>query len=249
MKRFTPIALFFVLAAGACFGADEPAAAKDNIRRPGTYTSGKWTYKLAHERIGNQTEKSEGTISYDGKVLDLRPQTNDYVRTPWGPLYWVGKHTFTWGPRGWMPDPAEGEKRIGRELSVDGVPVEEAKALPFVAGTAQEIVLQKEACGDYVEAMVGQFVTIKLPGNPSTGYEWTALPPDHGSLVQVGSAEFHQDAAPEGKVGTGGMYVFHFRADQVGAAKITLLYKRNWEKEAAERFTVMVRVSPNEAAR
>lgn len=237
-------------------GADQPAASaveapavKADLTRPGTYTAGKWKYTLKRETMGRDTEKSMGTLFYDGKALELKPNVNDYVRTPWGPLYWVGKRLMTWGPNGWMIQPAEGEKRIGREISVAGVPVEEAQQLPIVTGTSGEISLGREACGDYVEAVIGQIITIRLPGNPTTGYEWQALPPDHAAVVPIGPVEYHKDAQDGKAVGTGGAYVFHFRADREGAAKITLLYKRNWEKEPAERFTILVRVSSTAGTR
>lgn len=221
----------------------EAPAVKADLTRPGTYTAGKWKYTLKRETMGRDTEKSMGILFYDGKALDLKPGVNDYVRTPWGPLYWVGKRLMTWGPNGWMIQPAEGEKRIGREISVAGVPVEEVQQLPIVTGTSGEIALGKEACGDYVEAMIGQIITIRLPGNPTTGYAWQALPPDHAAVIPIGPVEYHKSADDGKAVGTGGAYVFHYRADREGAAKITLLYKREWEKEPAERFTVLVRVS------
>ena len=223
----------------AAFSAD--ASTPADITKPGTYTSGKWTYTLEVMSMGSQTESRTGTLLYDGKELDLRQQVNDFVRTPWGTLYWVGKRRMTWGDNGWMPKPHAKADRTGRELSVTGMTPEEKADLPAPAATG-EIVLGREAAGHFVEAMVGQGITVRLSGNVTTGYSWEALAPDDSAVGAAGKGQYEEEKTAPGMTGQGGTFVFHFTAERPGAAKLVFHYRRSWEKDPTEVFTVMVRV-------
>ncbi len=303
MRRVVMALALPALMAGLLWAADE--VQKINLYKSGKYTSGKWGYALEVESAGNQTEKKVGALSYGGQELDLKAQINDFVRTPWGVMYWVGKRRLTWGPQGWMPVKHESETRQGRELMVPGLLPEEYAQLPLAgssaeiravgvpvaaapatasAGTAgpatasvpvpgpassaelarpagsapaaaapptgvwppaapNEIVLGREAAGHYVEAAVGQVITVRLPGNPTTGFEWVALPPDDAAVSVEASGQYVPDPVGANVVGGGGTYVFHYKAERPGAAKIVLHYRRNWEKSPTEIFHVLVRVS------
>ena len=232
-----------LLAATTSAGGGNPAV---NITQPGTYTAGKWTYTLEVRSGGYQTESRTGTLVYDGKRLDLDPEINDHVRTPWGTMYWVGKRRITWGPNGWMPQRHPKEKRGGKELQVPGLPPA-APAQPLVPGT--EIVLGREATGHYIEAVVGQTITVRLAGNPTTGFGWAALPPDDPAVAAVGEGEYQQNPAVAGRVGAGGTYVFRFRAERPGAAKLVIQYRRPWEPGPTEVFHVLVRVAGRRSRR
>jgi inhibitor of cysteine peptidase len=288
MKRMVAMLAVCALAAGLLWAADE--VQKINPDKSGTYTSGKWTYTLEVASGGYRTEKKLGTLSYDGQELDLKAKINDFIRTPWGPMYWVGKRLMTWGPSGWMTMRHESETRQGKELMVPGLPAEEYAQLPVavtsgeiravgvpaaaaavqeppstgvpVPGPASsagltpssglstlpppgpnEIVLGREATGHYVEVAVGQTITVRLPGNPTTGFEWVALPPDDPAVTVEASGQYVADPAGAGQVGGGGTYVFHYKAERPGTAKIVLHYRRSWEKSPTEIFHVLVRVS------
>jgi len=238
-KFWMTLAVSWVLALLAL--AAEEAKPAGDITKPGTYTSGKWSYTLETKSAGYKTESRTGVLSYDGQALKLDAGLNDWVRTPWGPLYWVGKRLFTWGDNGWMPKPAA-EKRQGRELAIPGLAPEETAQLPTAAPAAGGLLVGKEANGTFGEVDAGQTGTINLPGNPTTGYEWSAQPPDDPAVSALGPGEYQADPTGEGLVGSGGQYFFRFRAERPGAAKITLSYRRSWEKNASEIFTVLVRV-------
>jgi inhibitor of cysteine peptidase len=266
--RLAAAVLVLTLVGAAFAGGDTPAT---DITQPGTYTAGKWAYTLEVRSGGYQTESRTGALTYDGKPLDLDPEINDHVRTPWGAMYWVGKRRITWGPNGWMPQRHPKEKRGGKELQVPGLPPEEYAQLPplpaaapavaaaapaaYVSAPAAapqpaapaapggEIVLGKEATGHYVEAAVGQAITVRLPGNPTTGFQWTALPPDDPAVVALGAGEYAPDPDAAGRVGAGGTYTFRFRAERPGAAKIVIQYRRSWEPSPTEVFHVLVRVA------
>ncbi|HOT01197.1 MAG TPA: protease inhibitor I42 family protein [Acidobacteriota bacterium] len=271
--KFAAAALAVLLLAAIASG-DGGSPAVD-ITKPGMYTSGKWTYTLEVRKGGYQTENRTGTLTYDGKRLDLDPEINDHVRTPWGTMYWVGKRRITWGSNGWMPQRHPKERRSGKELQVPGLPPDEydqlksnetaapvpstatpasippaappqplppaAPAQPMVPGT--DIVLGREATGHYIEAVVGQTITVRLAGNPTTGFGWAALPPDDPAVAAVGNSEYQQNPADAGRVGAGGTYIFRFRAERPGAAKLVIQYRRPWEPGPTEVFHVLVRVA------
>lgn len=292
MRRVVTALALSALMAGLLWAADE--VQKVNLYKSGKYASGKWGYALEVESAGNQTEKKVGALSYGGQELDLKAQINDFVRTPWGVMYWVGKRRLTWGPQGWMPVKHESETRQGRELMVPGLPPEEYARLPLAGSSAEiravgvpaaaaapaassgatepattgvsvpgpassaalvppatvwppaapnEIVLGREATGHYVEATVGQVITVRLPGNPTTGFEWVALPPDDAAVSVEAAGQYVPDPVGAGVLGSGGTYVFHYKAERPGASKIVLHYRRSWEKSPTEIFHVLVRVS------
>lgn len=227
---------------GPAIGTEPGTRPTEDVTKPGTYTAGKWTYTLEFKSMGHKTESRTGTLLYEGRKLDVDPRVNDFVRTPWGIFYWVGKHWVTWEDSGWMPKPKEDSDRSGRELAVSGVSMEELAQLPAPAGT-DEIILDKEAAGHFVEAVVGQGITVRLPGNTSTGFSWEALPPDDPAVIAAGKGEYAQESATPPMLGQGGMFVFRFLAQRPGAAKLVFKYKRQWEKDPTEVFTVLVRVA------
>jgi inhibitor of cysteine peptidase len=96
--------------------------------------------------------------------------------------------------------------------------------------------------GTTVTVKTGDTFTIKLEGNPSTGYTWEAKDLDTGILEQVGEAEF-SGGAP-GVVGSPGTLTLTFKALQPGTTTLTLVYHRPWEKdvEPIETFSVTVTV-------
>ncbi len=84
---------------------------------------------------------------------------------------------------------------------------------------------------------------IFLKGNPTTGYRWTLAGIDGKSLALEGEVVYlKEDPGPPGIAGRGGVFGATFRPKEAGTSKITLEYKRPWEKDkpAAKTFTVTV---------
>jgi predicted secreted protein len=142
------------------------------------------------------------------------------------------------------PAPAAAPAAPAGTATAAPAPVASApSAVVWPPAAPNEIVLGREATGHYVEATVGQVITVRLPGNPTTGFEWVALPPDDAAVSVEASGQYVADSAGAGMVGGGGTYVFHYKAERPGASKIVLNYRRNWEKSPTEIFHVLVRVS------
>lgn len=88
-----------------------------------------------------------------------------------------------------------------------------------------------------VHISVGDKVTVRLAGNPTTGYLWE---PDFAAtnvLRQMGSAEFEPDADPAGMVGVGGMCTLTFKAIEPGTVSARIIYHRPFERGVAPAKT------------
>jgi inhibitor of cysteine peptidase len=71
-------------------------------------------------------------------------------------------------------------------------------------------------------------LTIRLPGNPTTGYVWGVLANDSALLKQKGEPVFVADTD---RTGAGGRISFIFVPCGIGATRLKLAYRRPWEKE------------------
>ena len=200
-----------------------------DMRNGGTYTSGKWKYILVVRAVGTRSERRGGTLYYDGRAVP-KPQANDYYRTPWGFVFWVGERPF--GNSGWMP-------------LTRGQP---GRLLPAPkAGTEKRapIELDEAANGKAIQAEVGQEIHLRLKGNPTTGYSWRAKKTTGTVIQQMGPGRYVQDKARPGMVGVGGRFVFRFQAIGADEVTVSLAYARPWEKNKPpiKTFTLKVTVA------
>ncbi|SHH61552.1 inhibitor of cysteine peptidase [Sporobacter termitidis DSM 10068] len=76
----------------------------------------------------------------------------------------------------------------------------------------------------------GDIGRVTLGGNPTTGYTWHYAVSD--SAVLMLASESYQPSGDPG-VGSGGAYVWDFKALKAGTAAITFKYYRDWEGEAS----------------
>jgi inhibitor of cysteine peptidase len=89
--------------------------------------------------------------------------------------------------------------------------------------------LNADDSGRTLRLIAGQEVLIGLPGNPGTGYGWTAeFAP--ALLEQIGREEFSRNDAPDRMVGIGGVFTWRFRARAGGTGTVRFFYARPWEK-------------------
>jgi inhibitor of cysteine peptidase len=115
--------------------------------------------------------------------------------------------------------------------------------------TSKPIALDKSASGRTVTPAPGQQVVISLKGNPTTGYSWSCAKIEGDAAVAVGKVAYVRDPSGPRRAGSGGTFVATFKATKIGKSKITLEYKRPWEKgkPAAETFTLTVEVKSERA--
>lgn len=77
----------------------------------------------------------------------------------------------------------------------------------------------------------GQYGYIKLDGNETTGYQWTAA--SDNTKVATVSSYYVPDPAPAGIDGAGGTEIVIVKGVSAGTARITCTYARSWETSGA----------------
>jgi inhibitor of cysteine peptidase len=104
---------------------------------------------------------------------------------------------------------------------------EPAKNLPDPTGSVDVTEAQN---GTIVTAKPGNLVNVKLPANPSTGYNWELRDFEAG-VAMLRASEF---VAPDGQnmfFGGPGTTVVTLQALEPGTQDIRLVYRRPWEPE------------------
>jgi len=98
---------------------DTPAATAPaipvDLSKSGVYRSGRWEYRCLVQNAGTRRQDYFGKLLFDGKEVPAAG-LNDYYRTPWGKLYWVGELKVMFGGHGWTPR-AMPSRPAGRQLS------------------------------------------------------------------------------------------------------------------------------------
>ena len=97
--------------------------------------------------------------------------------------------------------------------------------------------------GGHITVSVNDTIKVSVAGNPTTGYEWTALNDDGALLKLVGEPAYVADETDTDIVGSGGTYTFTFKAVTAGESSIELWYARGWESvQPLKTFKVTVTV-------
>lgn len=87
-------------------------------------------------------------------------------------------------------------------------------------------------------------IEVVLPGNPTTGYAWTAaLTGEDAALLELVEDFYEEDPVEGDVVGSGGVYTFTFRAAAEGTAQLKLIYARSFEPEAEPDQTFEVTIT------
>ncbi|MFN8498752.1 MAG: protease inhibitor I42 family protein [Anaerolineae bacterium] len=117
-------------------------------------------------------------------------------------------------------------------------------ALPSGGGAQQPVPITSADNGKTITVRLDQQAVVTLAGNPTTGYVWEAAPPSSGSVIAVGEPVYKTDANAGGRVGVGGTYTFTYQGAAVGAAKLSFVYQRPWERDTppAQTFDVTLNV-------
>ncbi len=100
--------------------------------------------------------------------------------------------------------------------------------------------------GKVVNAIVGQVLTVRLPGNRTTGYSWNEPATSEMVLDRVGEPAYVTNPGPSGMVGAGGKEVWRFRAAKAGRQILRLEYARRWETNVAPAKVVTFNVVVSE---
>lgn len=91
-------------------------------------------------------------------------------------------------------------------------------------------------------------ITVRLPGNATTGYEWVYSISDE-EVLELITQEYVQDENTEGVEGAGGTYVGSFKGtfNKAGNVTLTFNYQRSWEDTEEPMETHVLELFVNEA--
>jgi predicted secreted protein len=109
--------------------------------------------------------------------------------------------------------------------------------------TTGDVTIGADRDGGHVPLRLGQRLTVRLAGDPGTGYGWVVEQADRRILAPYGGVSFAPAAAP--RPGAGGMFGARFRAARPGETWLRLAYRRPFEpaKPPAATFAVHVMVT------
>lgn len=109
--------------------------------------------------------------------------------------------------------------------------------LTLAVGAAPLLTITDKNNGQTIKIAVGQSFQVRLPSNPTTGYQWTAGAIHGGPLIQTGPAAFQPPTS--GLLGAGGTQVFTYRGATTGTAHLSFAYARSWEHTAPIRHVAV----------
>jgi inhibitor of cysteine peptidase len=106
--------------------------------------------------------------------------------------------------------------------------------------TGSAISITEQDSGKSIEMAKGQTLFMRLPSNPTTGYQWTLQ--GNAAPLELIKSDFASDSQAKNMVGVGGTQSFQFTAKSVGQTVVKLEYRRPWEKDTAAAKTFIVTV-------
>jgi inhibitor of cysteine peptidase len=110
------------------------------------------------------------------------------------------------------------------------------------ASASPAITVVSQDNGKTVQLEIGQQIVVRLPSNPTTGYQWSVI----GSMtpLEFSKSDYATDSQAAGRAGAGGTETLRFTAKSAGKAELKLGYARAWEKDVppAKTFSLTVLV-------
>jgi len=131
-----------------------------------------------------------------------------------------------------------------RVVAAGGRPSGRSLAQASVCGLELYVyrLVEKEEDGGTVLLREGERLMVALPGNPTTGYQWTAVE-EPGFLEALPGVEYLPEATPT-PIGAGGTFFFRYLAGEAGEGTLSFAYQRPWEDTPVEEFSITVIVGP-----
>ncbi len=80
-----------------------------------------------------------------------------------------------------------------------------------------------------IQVKLGDKLQVALKGNPTTGYAWEIAVNNPNMLAPQGEVEYQQEKT--NLVGSGGTFLFTFKAIAKGNTSLKLIYRRPFEKD------------------
>ena len=120
-------------------------------------------------------------------------------------------------------------------MSTESEALSDGQAFPISGAVGGEEV---EDQPETAQTQVGDTFTISLPSNPTTGYSWELdFDADYLELV---SDDF---VITSNLFGAPGIQSFELKAINQGRTELTMIYKRSWEDQVAEKRVMLVQIA------
>lgn len=115
-------------------------------------------------------------------------------------------------------------------------------AVLFLSGCLGRLFILDEADdGGLKMIKVGDIVVVQLRGNPSGGYLWQLVDTVKEAVLEaLEEGEFVPD--DPAVCGGSGVWKFRFRAVASGTTPLDFVYRRPWEEETPDSFSVIIYV-------
>lgn len=112
----------------------------------------------------------------------------------------------------------------------------------FLSGCLSHLFILDEADdGGLKTIKVGDIVVVQLRGNPSGGYLWQLVDTVKEAVLEsLEESEFVPDNP--NVCGGSGVWKFRFRAVASGTTPLDFVYRRPWEEETSDTFSVIIYV-------
>jgi len=103
---------------------------------------------------------------------------------------------------------------------------------------ADPLVVTDEQNGGSVTLTQGQHMTLTLPGNPSTGYQWK-VPNNIEAYLTLHDSSYTPGSD---RIGAPGQTTFHFEAQTEGTVNLHMAYARSFETGDADSFDLTIEI-------
>lgn len=117
---------------------------------------------------------------------------------------------------------------------------QQSASAPKAQISSPDVVLTEQDNGKDIDLTIGGALIVKLPSNPSTGYNWAVV--GEPSPLKLQKATFRKGKTKDNAVGASGTAIFQLSASSSGMATLTLVYRRSWEYNVPPIKTFAVRV-------
>jgi inhibitor of cysteine peptidase len=117
---------------------------------------------------------------------------------------------------------------------------QQATSASKVRPSSSNVVLTEQDNGKDIDLTIGSTLVVKLPSNPSTGYNWTVV--GEPSPLKLQKTSFRKGTTKGTSVGASGTAILQLSASSAGLATLTLVYRRSWEYNVPPIKTFAVRV-------
>jgi predicted secreted protein len=104
-----------------------------------------------------------------------------------------------------------------------------------------ELILKQADEGQYFEVNRDEVIQIRLPENPTTGYQWT-IDEINETVLELEDSDFVLPS--NANIGGSGERIFRFRAKSIGTSHVLLKMQREWEVDVPpiDRYDVTLQI-------